>query len=179
MPAPSETHVQNEFVKMALAGLIKRDDQSPSIVRLQPDRSLSVWSQTVALGGGRQRIVVADGNGLLRTRPYEPIHPVGGIGPMPAGPSSTTFYTSTGVKSRVFSEFVNSTAAAATYTCTKTNSAVAAQVALATPCPQGVGIRVGPYDLEAGGTIEGFSTPANSVHIHVIVDQYGDPGDTP
>lgn len=122
---------------------------------------------------------LGDPQGLARFRPYEAIHPVVGIGPMPG--VDTTFYTSATVKSRVYIELVNaSNNPAATCLVKKTTSGVEAHVyPSGTKVRLGSGHRYGPYDLGPGDTISGQSSPANSIHIHVIVDRYASPGDTP
>jgi hypothetical protein len=161
----SEIHVQNEFITLALSGLVKEDDLTPKMVKLEPDRSLSIFSQLAALSDGRRRIIVADSTGLLRIRPYEAQHPLDGV-LMPGG--LTSFYTSTDAESRVWVEVVNTLGASATCNVTRfVNSGSSGFEVLpsGTPVREGVGIR--------------SSSPPNSCTIHLTIDRFNATGDTP
>ncbi len=122
---------------------------------------------------------LGDAAGMARYRAYEPIFPVTAIGPMPL--VTTTFYTSTLALTRVYIELVNA-ANSLTATCTLervTGGVTAVIIPSGTTIALGVGTRLGPYDLGENDFIQGLSNPANSIHIHPIVDRYNPTGDTP
>lgn len=135
------------FIQMLLYGK-QRDQDDPNIVALDADRRLMV-------------------NALLEGSGEEQLDPTDG-GVMTA--ALVAYYTAT-KKARVYLEVVNS-GGVETATCRviyRVNSAATERDALppATPVPLGVGIRVGPYQLSPGGTIEGLCSPAGSVTITV------------
>ena len=179
MAAPQEITVQNAWISLALGGKVDEGDQSPKVVRLEPDRSLSIFAQLAALGDGRKRVIIADANGILRVRPYEAQHPVDGA----LLPSAlTTIYTEADAESRLCVEIVNVSGASATCAVKRyvnSGSSGFDIIAAGTPVPQGVGIRLGPYDLLDTGTIRGSSSPANSCTMHLTIDRYNTTGDTP
>ncbi len=177
MPSPEELFFLNEFVKFVLAGQVK-EGEKPKMVKFEPDRSLSVFSQLAALQDGKRRIVQADDNGLLRIRPYEPQHPLEAVA-LIATP--TTIYTATDAEARVLVEVVNTTSASATCAVKRyVNSGSTGFEVLpsGTPVPQGVGVRVGPYDLSDTGYITASCTPASACTIHLTIDQFNATGDT-
>jgi hypothetical protein len=99
---------------------------------------------------------------------------------MPGG--LTSFYTSTDAESRVWVEVVNTLGASATCNVTRfVNSGSSGFEVLpsGTPVREGVGIRVGPYDLSDTGSIRGSSNPPNSCTIHLTIDRFNATGDTP
>ena len=179
MAAAEEFLIVNEFIKFLLAGKVDEGDQKSKAVRLEPDRSLSIFSQLVALGDGRKRIIVADDNGILRIRPYEAQHPIDGA-PLPGG--LTTMYTEADAESRLAIEIVNISGASATCQVQRFVNGASGGfdiLGAGTPVPQGVGIRLGPYDLLDTGFIQGSSNPANSCTMHLTIDRYNTVGDTP
>jgi len=180
MPAASEVTIQNQWVQLALAGTVNEDDIAPKIVKLQPDRALTIFSQLAALSDGRQRIIVADANGILRVRPYEAQHPVDGV-LMPL--ALTTIYTEADGESRFVVEVVNNSGAAATCQVRRfvnSGSAGFDILGAGSPVPTvGPGIRLGPYDLLDTGKVTAASSPANSCTIHLTIDRFNASGDTP
>jgi len=179
MPSPEELLILNEFVQFLLAGKVKEGDQKPKPVKLEPDRSLSVFSQLAALQDGKRRIIQADPNGLLRIRPYEPQHPLEAV-VLTVG--AQTIYTATDAEARVWAEVVNTTSSSATCTVKRyVNSGSTGFEVLpaGTPVPQGVGVRVGPYDLLDTGYITAACSPASACNIHLTIDQFATAGDTP
>lgn len=179
MSAADEILLLNPWVNLALGGKLNEEDNLPRFVRLEPDRALSIFAQLAALGDGRKRIIVADPNGILRVRPYEAQHPIDGAA-LPG--SLTTMYTEADAESRLCVEVVNVSGASATCAVKRyvnSGSGGFDILAAGTPVPQGVGIRIGPYDLLDTGTIRGSSSPANSCTMHLTIDRYNSVGDTP
>ena len=173
MPGAEERTILN-FVQMLMQGIDLNDNQKS--VLLQADRSLAVWSKLVGTDGTRERIVQVSPDGHIRVRPYEPILPVEGI---TLTGVTTTVHTSTASRQRCYIELVNNDGIATnTATVTIQNLTTGLAVCVATEIPPGIGTRLGHYDLDAGWFIEGLSSPANSVDIHVIVDRYNETGDT-
>ena len=100
---PDEQTILN-VVRFLIFGKIDLDDPDPLPVRLSDDRALAIWSQMVGRNAKGERVVQLDPSDLLRTRPYEPIHPV--TGALAPG-SLTTVYTSTSAQSSVIIDVVN------------------------------------------------------------------------
>jgi hypothetical protein len=169
-------------IRVVLQGRQQGGDQQAATVqdiRLTPDRDVSIWSKTVGHDGTRERIVTLDANGILRLRPYEAQHPIDGV---VLTATLATIYTSADAESRVWVEVVNTLNAAATCQVTRHVNAASAGFSLlpsGTPVPQGVGIRIGPFDLLDTGFIRGSSSPGNSCTMHLTIDRYNATGDTP
>jgi hypothetical protein len=175
---PTEFTIVNEYLPMILRGTDLNKQTKDVLIR--PDRSLSVWSQMVGRNSKGQRIVELDPSDILRMRLYEPLFPITSI-LMPG--ALTAAYTSTGVRSTVRIDMVN-TIGDPTATChvVRDVDGVTGDFDItnsATPVPDGVGIRLGHFDLDAGGTISGSSNPANSCTLTVTVERYSSAGDTP
>ena len=180
MPAPQEQSLINRFVKWILQGRAE-DSDVPKDVLIRKDRSLVVWGRLVGRSGARgERLVALDPNDLLRVRPFEPIFPVDSI-LMPTVPA--VGFTSTAARSRVRVDVVNTSGSEiATFQVFRNFDGASGSRGLvgpATPAKEGVGVRVGFFDLDPGGTISGSSSPPNSCTLHITVERYSPTGDVP
>lgn len=170
--------ILNRFFKFLLQGVDAQGVEQS--VAVHTDRSLKVYTPLIAFDGERNRVILADAQAMLRMRPYEALLPVESL-LMPG--SLAAVYTSTSRRSRVRVDVTNSAnnAAATCQVMRKFDSGSGgfAICAGGTPVPTGVPIRLGFWDLDPGGSIEGSSNPPNSCTLHITVDRYNETGDTP
>ena len=174
-----ETRSITGLIRILLQGK-QRNAENPQDVRISGDRELVILSKLAGNDGARgERVITLDPNGIIRFRPYESLHPIDGVVLTSA---LATIYTSTDAESRVFVDVVNTLGAAATCRVRRfvnSGSGGFDILAAGTPVPQGVGIRVGPFDLLDTGFIRGSSSPGNSCTMHLTIDRYNATGDTP
>lgn len=126
--------------------------------------------------GANTLAVRGDAVGITRTRPFEPYTYV--QSQTVAGTAETLYTVPASTVATVEVEFVNNSATSRTvtaYVVENGGSAGNGNVILfeVTAGRRGVGIRVGPYVLEAGATVQALCSSADAITGHVYVKEYG------
>lgn len=149
MSGEQNTSILNRIIGFLMLGRQAAADAEPQPVLLTEDRELAIAARLI---GGSTRVI----------EPTEP-QVLTGV--------STNYYTASDL-TEVTIEVVNSlnfdgATVLVTYSL---NGVLVEKVALpsTTPVPIGVGVRVGPYYLLAGGTVQASCSPPLSVTIHII-----------
>lgn len=145
----------------------------------EDDRTLRAHSLQVlrrTSGGNEEVVALADPAGIIRTRAFEPYTHV--TAESLAATEDSLYVVPASSVARFWVEFVNNSGAAAAVTAYRIESGGSAGVGnmilQAVPVTaNGVGIKLGPYVLEAAGVLSAFSSVADAITAHVTVEEYG------